>query len=224
MTFAGDVTCIDGYRFESGRNEYGGNPTDEILNRPAVEIPTVIGEYIHTWRYVHRHMETVSLAQCRSIGQSLGPTQSICTHCCFCPAKHSQLHLASTTSTIAPFLLLWSFNTEVIFPLYHSIFLARSWVLVGMNDADITCRHLNANSVFGCKYCLLLYDSGNLETSIHGAWEDLPLNVTGYCSHDADIEAEGGKFRKESLWSGGGRQPTCFYRWSRWLSTWSCAV
>jgi hypothetical protein len=35
--------------------------------------------------------------------------------------------------------------------------------------------------------------------SIHGAWEDLPLNVTGYCSDDADMEAECGKVSKESL-------------------------
>ncbi|KAI5786882.1 hypothetical protein FPQ18DRAFT_393407 [Pyronema domesticum] len=26
--------------------------------------------------------------------------------------------------------------------------------------------------------------------SIHGAWEDLPLKVTGYCSDDADMEAD----------------------------------
>jgi hypothetical protein len=35
--------------------------------------------------------------------------------------------------------------------------------------------------------------------SIHNAWEDLPLNVTGYCSDDADMEAEGGKVSRVSL-------------------------
>jgi hypothetical protein len=33
----------------------------------------------------------------------------------------------------------------------------------------------------------------------YGAWGDLPLNVTGYCSDDADVEAVGGKVSKESL-------------------------
>ncbi|KAI5786069.1 hypothetical protein FPQ18DRAFT_308992 [Pyronema domesticum] len=43
---------------------------------------------------------------------------------------------------------------------------------------------------------LVLYRSGNLEMSIHDAWEDLPLNVTGYCSDNADMEAEVGKLAK----------------------------
>jgi hypothetical protein len=46
---------------------------------------------------------------------------------------------------------------------------------------------------------LVLYHSGNFEMSIHGAWEDLPPTVTGYCSDDADMEAEGAKISKESL-------------------------
>jgi hypothetical protein len=46
---------------------------------------------------------------------------------------------------------------------------------------------------------LVLYHWGNIEMSIHGAWEDLPLNVMGYCSDDAYMEAEGGKVSKESL-------------------------
>ncbi|KAI5816612.1 hypothetical protein BZA77DRAFT_353850 [Pyronema omphalodes] len=32
----------------------------------------------------------------------------------------------------------------------------------------------------------------------HGAWEDLPPNMMGYCSDDADKEADGGKVSKES--------------------------
>jgi hypothetical protein len=44
-----------------------------------------------------------------------------------------------------------------------------------------------------------LYHSGNLETSIHGSWEDLPPSVMGYCSDDAYMEAVGGKVSKESL-------------------------
>jgi hypothetical protein len=31
------------------------------------------------------------------------------------------------------------------------------------------------------------------------AWEDLPLNVMGYCSDDADMEAVGGKVSKGFL-------------------------
>jgi hypothetical protein len=46
---------------------------------------------------------------------------------------------------------------------------------------------------------LVLYHWGNIEMSIHDAWEDLPLGVTGYCSDDADVEAEGGKVSNESL-------------------------
>jgi hypothetical protein len=46
---------------------------------------------------------------------------------------------------------------------------------------------------------LVLYLSSNFETSVHGSWEDLPLKVTGYCSDNADMEAEGGKVSKESL-------------------------
>jgi hypothetical protein len=45
----------------------------------------------------------------------------------------------------------------------------------------------------------LYYHWGNMKMSIHGAWEDLPPNVMGYCSDDADMEAEGGKVSKESL-------------------------
>ncbi|KAI5802034.1 hypothetical protein FPQ18DRAFT_383009 [Pyronema domesticum] len=34
--------------------------------------------------------------------------------------------------------------------------------------------------------------------STHYAWEDLPPIVTGYCSDDADMEAEGGKNTKRT--------------------------
>ncbi|KAI5782972.1 hypothetical protein FPQ18DRAFT_310872 [Pyronema domesticum] len=46
---------------------------------------------------------------------------------------------------------------------------------------------------------LIIYHSGNSEMSIHGAWEDLPLKMTGYYSDDADMEADGGKVSKEYL-------------------------
>jgi hypothetical protein len=46
---------------------------------------------------------------------------------------------------------------------------------------------------------LILHHSGNFVMSIHGSWGDWPSNVMGYCSDDADIEADGGKVSKESL-------------------------
>jgi hypothetical protein len=41
MYHAGNVMYINGYRFESSRNEYGGNLTNEVLNRLSEPIPMV---------------------------------------------------------------------------------------------------------------------------------------------------------------------------------------
>ncbi|KAI5783012.1 hypothetical protein FPQ18DRAFT_396674 [Pyronema domesticum] len=35
--------------------------------------------------------------------------------------------------------------------------------------------------------------------SIHDSWEDLPPTVTGYCSDNANMEAEDGKDSKRTL-------------------------
>ncbi|KAI5783837.1 hypothetical protein FPQ18DRAFT_355610 [Pyronema domesticum] len=75
------------------------------------------------------------------------------------------------------------------------------------------CQFRHLELVSNCYHCSpsrdvprlfttpILYRSGNFEMSIHGAWEDLPLNVTGYCFDDADMEAEAVKVSnsKESL-------------------------
>jgi hypothetical protein len=62
----------------------------------------------------------------------------------------------------------------------------------------LPCRHLNAN--LGLRiYHPLLYHSGNIETSIHGSWEDSPPTVIGYRSDDAAMEAVLGKVSKGSL-------------------------
>jgi hypothetical protein len=77
-----------------------------------------------------------------------------------------------------------------------------------MHDADNT---LKTSTIYNAH--LILYYSGNFEMSIHDSWEDLPPTVTGYYSHDADMEAEGGKVSKESLRSGGGGQPGSIFRY-----------
>jgi hypothetical protein len=61
-----------------------------------------------------------------------------------------------------------------------------------MHDADSTLQ----TSRYYFNTHLVLYHSGNFEMSIHSAWEDLPLNVTGYCSGNADMEAEGGNVKE----------------------------
>ncbi|KAI5801868.1 hypothetical protein FPQ18DRAFT_382840 [Pyronema domesticum] len=63
--------------------------------------------------------------------------------------------------------------------------------------------------------------------SIHDSWEDLPLNVMGYCSDDADMEADGGKNTKRTSVHDGSRSlyhsgnlAMCIHGiWECWLAS-----